>query len=79
MDRRAGSEHDRFCPTRWDFKSDTFSILHGHVAVSADMDLRLSEALGTSAGFWLRMQGQRDLWEARQRADARQPVARLAA
>lgn len=54
-------------------------ILHGHAAVSADMDLRLSEALGTSAGFWLRMQGQRDLWEARQRADARQPVARLAA
>lgn len=54
-------------------------ILHGHAAVSADMDVRLSEALGTSAGFWLRMQGQRDLWEARQRADERQPVARLAA
>ena len=54
-------------------------ILHGHAAVSADMDVRLSEALGTSAGFWLRMQGQRDLWEARQRADTRQPVARLAA
>ena len=54
-------------------------ILHGHAAVSADMDLRLSEALGTSPGFWLRMQGQRDLWEARQRAMERQPVARLAA
>jgi len=54
-------------------------ILHGHAAVSADMDLRLSEALGTSPGFWLRMQGQRDLWEARQRADERPPVARLAA
>jgi len=54
-------------------------ILHGHAAVSADMDLRLSEALGTSPGFWLKMQGQRDLWEARQRAEGRQPVARLAA
>lgn len=54
-------------------------ILHGHAAVSADMDLRLSEALGTSPGFWLRMQGQRDLWEARQRAMERQPVGRLAA
>lgn len=54
-------------------------ILHGHAAVSADMDLRLSEALGTSPGFWLRMQGQRDLWEARQRVDERPPVARLAA
>ena len=54
-------------------------ILHEHAAVSADMDLRLSEALGTSPGFWLRMQVQRDLWEARQRAEERQPVERLAA
>jgi addiction module HigA family antidote len=54
-------------------------ILHGHAAVSADMDLRLAEALGTSPGFWLRMQGQRDLWEAHQRAGRRTPVARLAA
>ncbi len=54
-------------------------ILHGHASVSADMDLRLSEALGTSPGFWLQMQVQRDLWEARQRAEERQPVARLAA
>jgi len=54
-------------------------ILNCHAAISADMDLRLSEALGTSAGFWLRMQGQRDLWEARQRAEERQPVTRLAA
>jgi addiction module HigA family antidote len=54
-------------------------ILHGHAAVTADMDLRLSEALGTSPGFWLRMQGQRDLWEAQQKAGERQPVVRLAA
>lgn len=54
-------------------------ILHGHAAVTADMDLRLSEAIGTSAGYWLRMQTQRDLWVARQRADERQPVSRLAA
>lgn len=54
-------------------------ILHGHAAVSADMDLRLSEALGTSPGFWLQMQTQRDLWEARQRAADRPHVERLAA
>ena len=54
-------------------------ILHGHAAVTADMDLRLSEALGTTPGFWLKMQGQRDLWEARQKAEDRPPVARLAA
>jgi antitoxin HigA-1 len=54
-------------------------ILHGHAAVSADMDLRLSEALGTSPGFWVSLQMQHDLWEARQRANERPPVARLAA
>ena len=43
-------------------------ILHGHSSVSADMDIKLSQALGTSHGFWLRMQSQRDLWEAQMRA-----------
>ena len=33
-------------------------ILHGHAAISADMDLRLSEALGTTPGHWLRLQVQ---------------------
>jgi len=54
-------------------------ILNGHAAVSADMDLRLSEALGTSPGFWLQMQTQRDLWQARQRAGERPHVERLVA
>ena len=40
-------------------------VLHGHAAVSADMDLRLSEALGTNQGYWLGLQTQRDLWTAR--------------
>ena len=54
-------------------------ILHGHAAITADTDLRLSEALGTTPGFWLRMQTQRDLWCAGQRAKARPPVERIAA
>lgn len=49
-------------------------ILHGHAALTADMDLRLSEALGTTAGYWLRLQAQRDLWEASQRAQRRERV-----
>ena len=43
-------------------------VLHCHAAVSADMDLRLSEALGTSPGYWLAMQTQRDLWLAKKNA-----------
>ncbi len=54
-------------------------ILHGHAAVTADMDLRLHEALGTSPGYWLRLQTQRDLWTASERAKDRAPVARIGA
>jgi addiction module HigA family antidote len=40
-------------------------ILNGHSNITAEMSLRLSSALGTSADFWLKMQGQFDLWQAR--------------
>ena len=40
-------------------------LINGHSAVTADLDLRLSEALGTNAGHWLAIQMQRDLWNAR--------------
>ena len=52
-------------------------VLHGHAAVSADMDLRLSEALGTSPGYWLALQVQRDLWSARENAKERPPIMRV--
>ena len=52
-------------------------VLHCHAAVSADMDLRLSEALGTSPGYWLAMQTQRDLWLAKQTAKARKRIKRV--
>ncbi len=54
-------------------------VLHGHAGVSADMDLRLSEALGTSPGYWLALQAQRDLWAARENAKTRQPITKVAA
>lgn len=53
-------------------------VLHGHAAVSADMDLRLSEALGTSPGYWLALQNQRDLWTALQTAKDRKRIKRMA-
>jgi addiction module HigA family antidote len=42
-------------------------VLNGKAGVSADMALRLSEAFGTEAAFWMRLQMHRDLWEATQR------------
>ena len=38
-------------------------IVHGKRAVTADTDLRLSRALGTSEGFWLGLQVDYDLEE----------------
>ncbi|MFM2449201.1 MAG: hypothetical protein RIS44_1651 [Pseudomonadota bacterium] len=54
-------------------------VMHGHAAVSADMDLRLAEALGTTPGHWLALQTQRDLWTARQTAKDRKRIKRMAA
>jgi antitoxin HigA-1 len=52
-------------------------VLNCHAAVSADMDLRLSQALGTSQGYWLRLQTNRDAWLASQLAAKRKPIARF--
>jgi addiction module HigA family antidote len=42
-------------------------VLNGRAGISADMALRLAEAFHTEADFWLRLQIQRDLWEASQK------------
>lgn len=42
------------------------ALLNSRSGVSADMALRLSKALGTSADMWLGMQVAYDLWQARQ-------------
>jgi antitoxin HigA-1 len=46
-------------------------VLNGKAAISADMAVRLSAALGGSAQSWLHMQANYDLWHA-QRALKRQ-------
>ncbi|MEI8029880.1 MAG: HigA family addiction module antitoxin [Comamonadaceae bacterium] len=53
-------------------------VMHCHAGISADMDLRLSEALGTTPGYWLALQNQRDLWVARQTAKDRKRIKRMA-
>jgi addiction module HigA family antidote len=50
-------------------------VIHGHAAVSADMAIRLEEALGVGADAWLRMQVKRDLWVASRKK--RKKVSRL--
>ena len=52
-------------------------ILNGSAGISADMALRLSEALGTTAELWAGMQSQYDLWQASKKR--RRKIARMAA
>jgi addiction module HigA family antidote len=42
------------------------AILACQEPVSADLSLRLSEAMGTHSGFWSGLQMQYDLWQATQ-------------
>ncbi len=53
------------------------AILNQRASISADMALRLSQALGTSAEMWLSMQTAYDLWEAKR--GPKPKVSRIAA
>lgn len=46
-------------------------ILNGAAGISADMSLRLSDALGTHPAFWYDMQASYDMWQARKKKRAR--------
>jgi len=52
-------------------------VLNGRAAISVDMALRLSEALGTSPDVWIGMQVQYDLWQASKKR--RKKIPRLKA
>jgi antitoxin HigA-1 len=52
-------------------------ILNGSAGISADMALRLSDALGTSPELWIGMQSQYDLWQASKKR--RKKITRLTA
>jgi addiction module HigA family antidote len=55
-------------------------VLNGKAGISADMALRISDALGTEPDFWLRLQAQRDLWIASRKKRAKvKPLAVSAA
>ena len=52
-------------------------ILNGSAGISAEMALRLADALGTTPELWTGMQAQHDLWQASKKR--RRKVARLLA
>lgn len=42
-------------------------ILNCKAGISAEMDLLLADALGTTAGFWLKIQVQYEIYQAKQK------------
>jgi addiction module HigA family antidote len=48
-------------------------ILNGKAGISAEMSLRLSDALGTSPDLWLKLQMNYDLWIASRKKRRRIP------
>ena len=50
-------------------KSQISKLVRGSMGISADMALRLSAFFGNSAEFWLGIQEEYDLWNARQTTD----------
>ena len=52
-------------------------ILNGNAGISAEMALRLSDALDTSPDLWIGMQAQYDLWQASKKGH--QKIERLLA
>lgn len=48
-------------------RSTLSRILNGDASISVDMDLLLADALGTTPGFWLKVQVQYDIWQAQQK------------
>ena len=57
----------RFLAKQLDVASSTLNrVLKGQSAISPEMALRLSKALGRSPQSWLAMQDNYDLWHAKQ-------------
>lgn len=60
----------RFLASQLDVSASTLNrILKGKSAVSPEMALRLSKALGRTPESWLAMQDAYNLWHAKQRID----------
>lgn len=46
------------------------AIVNERRPITAEMAVRIGHYIGNGPGLWLRMQGQRDLWEAQRRMQA---------
>jgi antitoxin HigA-1 len=54
-------------------------VLNEHAAISAEMAVRIGVTFNTDPGFWVRLQGQYDLWHATRKKIKAKPLSKAAA
>jgi len=50
-------------------RANLSSVINGHLGVSPELAVKLSEAFGNTAQFWVNLQNNYELWHAERKID----------
>lgn len=50
-------------------RANLSAIVNGHIGISPELAIKLSEAFGNTAQFWVNLQKNYELWHAEQKVD----------
>ncbi|MDF2432561.1 MAG: antitoxin HigA [Mucilaginibacter sp.] len=50
-------------------RANLSSVINGHLGISPELAVKLSEAFGNSAQFWVNLQNNYELWHAEKKID----------
>lgn len=50
-------------------RANLSSIINGHLGISPELAVKLSEAFGNTAQFWVNLQNNYELWHAERKVD----------
>ncbi|MEO7215737.1 HigA family addiction module antitoxin [Mucilaginibacter sp.] len=50
-------------------RANLSSVINGHLGISPELAVKLSEAFGNSAQFWVNLQNNYELWHAERKID----------
>jgi addiction module HigA family antidote len=50
-------------------RANLSSVINGHLGISPELAVKLSEAFGNTAQFWINLQNNYELWHAERKVD----------
>lgn len=50
-------------------RANLSAVVNGHMGISPELAIKLSEAFGNTAQFWVNLQNNYELWHAEQKVD----------